>query len=253
MAAAFKFRPYPARTAVALFAGAVCVLTAVPWLGAQTPPTSSAGQKPCQPGPTKPCPASTSAPAPAPSASEQFPYPGDPAPSAPQPRSSNPSASPPDAPIPSSPAPSSAKQFPYPGESTPSASDSSSSSSASSSSPDPDNPPPPDPDAIPTTAKSGRRKLPKVRDLQTDEEREAEDITVARFYRDHGNWNAAYLRSKDAVQHQPSDPDAHLLLAESAQKLNKRDEAIAEYNAMLKLDASEDQIKAAHKALARLQ
>ena len=56
-----------------------------------------------------------------------------------------------------------------------------------------------------------------------------------------------------SCSHQPTDPDAHLLLAESAQKLNKRDEAIAEYNATLKLDASEDQIKTARKALTRLQ
>jgi Tetratricopeptide repeat len=43
------------------------------------------------------------------------------------------------------------------------------------------------------------------------------------------------------------------LLAEIAQKLNKRDEAIAEYNACLKLDPSEKQVKDARKALARLK
>jgi Tfp pilus assembly protein PilF len=110
--------------------------------------------------------------------------------------------------------------------------------------------PAPAPDA---TAKAPRRKLPKVQNLQSDDDREAEDLTVARFYRDRGNLNAAYQRSKDAVKHQPDDPDAHLLLAEMAQKLNKRDEAIAEYNALLKLDASDEQIKTARKALAQLQ
>ena len=103
------------------------------------------------------------------------------------------------------------------------------------------------------TAKVPRRKLPKVQNLQSDDDREAEDLTVARFYRDRGNLNAAYMRSKDAVKHLPDDPDAHLLLAEMAQKLNKRDEAIAEYKALLKLDASDEQIKTARKALAQLQ
>jgi Tfp pilus assembly protein PilF len=103
------------------------------------------------------------------------------------------------------------------------------------------------------TAKAPRRKLPKVQNLQSDDDREAEDLTVARFYRDRGNLNAAYQRSKDAVKHQPDDPDAHLLLAQMAQKLNKRDEAVAEYNALLKLDASDEQVKTARKALAQLQ
>ena len=49
------------------------------------------------------------------------------------------------------------------------------------------------------------------------------------------------------------DPSLPVFGAETAQKLNKRDEAIAEYSALLKLDASEDQIKAARKALAHLQ
>ncbi len=186
-----------------------------------------------------------------PSAAEQFPYPGDstpPANTAPQT----------DAPTPSPPTPApasdAAKQFPYPGD-TP-APDSGSSSSSSSSSadtnpdsfPDPDNPP-----VKPAPKQTGRRKLAKPQNLQTDDEREAEDLNVARFYRDKGDLNAAYLRSKDAVQHLPDDPDAHFLLAEIAQKLNKRDEAVAEYKATLKLDASDKQIKSAHKALAQLQ
>ncbi len=112
---------------------------------------------------------------------------------------------------------------------------------------------PNDPDEDAPTDKFPRRRLPKVRNLQTDEDRETEDLTVARFYIDKGNWNAAYLRSKDAVQHGPDDPDAHLLLAEVAQKLHKKDEAVAEYNAIFKLDASDRQIKTARKALANLK
>lgn len=89
--------------------------------------------------------------------------------------------------------------------------------------------------------------------LQTQDEREAEDLDVAHFYMDQGDLAGAYLRGKDAVTTRPDDPDAHFLLAEIANKLNKRDEAIAEYNACLKLDATDKQIKDSRKALAKLQ
>jgi tetratricopeptide (TPR) repeat protein len=193
------------------------------------------------------------------SPAQKFPYPGDPAPAA-APTSP---ANQPDAPKPSSPsADDSAKKFPYPGEknvpqdsgSKDNSNGSSSSSSSSSSAADPDMPTatdPSDPDYVPE--KSVRHKLPKVRVLQSDEDREAEDVKIAKYYGSTGNWNAAYLRSKDAVKIKPDDPDARLLLGESAHKLNKKDEAVEAYSALLKLDASDDQMKAAHKALSRLQ
>lgn len=180
-----------------------------------------------------------------PSTAEQFPFPGE------STKPSDPSSPvDPEAPKPSSPVVNPDKQFPYPGDADPSNSSSSSASTpGSTSTPDstsPDDPTPPEP-------RSTRRKLPKVKKLQSDEDREAEDLTVARFYRDSGNWTGAYLRSKDAVKAQPDDPDAHLLLAEIARKLDKRDEAVAEFNALLKLDASPEQLKIAHKAIAQLQ
>jgi tetratricopeptide (TPR) repeat protein len=186
------------------------------------------------------------------SPAQKFPYPGDPAPATAP-------ANQPDAPKPSSPsADDPAKKFPYPGEkNVPQDSGStgpSSSSSSSSSAADPDMPAatdPSDPDYVPE--KSVRHKLPKVRVLQSDEDREAEDVKIAKYYGSTGNWNAAYLRSKDAVKIKPDDPDARLLLGESAHKLNKKDEAVEAYSALLKLDASDDQVKAAHKALSRLQ
>ena len=88
---------------------------------------------------------------------------------------------------------------------------------------------------------------------QTPEEREAEDLSVAKFYTDTGDLQGAYLRSQDAVKTEPDDPDAHFALAEAALKLNKRDEAIAEYNACLKLDPVDKVAKQAHKALERLK
>jgi Tfp pilus assembly protein PilF len=89
--------------------------------------------------------------------------------------------------------------------------------------------------------------------LETADERESEDLDVAHFYVQNGDLKGAYLRSQDAVKIAPDDPDAHFALAEIAQKLNKRDEAIAEFNACLKLDPTDKQAKDARKALARLK
>jgi Tfp pilus assembly protein PilF len=89
--------------------------------------------------------------------------------------------------------------------------------------------------------------------LQSPEERAAEDLDVARSYIDEENFTAAYMRSKDAVKLQPDDPAAHFLLAQVAMKLNKRDEAIEQYQQCLKLDPLDKEAKAAKKALARLQ
>jgi tetratricopeptide (TPR) repeat protein len=89
--------------------------------------------------------------------------------------------------------------------------------------------------------------------LQSSDERESEDLDVAHFYMQSGDLKGAYLRGQDAVKIAPDDPGAHYLLAETARKLNKRDEAIAEYNACLKLDPPEKQAKDARKALAALK
>jgi tetratricopeptide (TPR) repeat protein len=89
--------------------------------------------------------------------------------------------------------------------------------------------------------------------LQSDDERETEDLSVAHFYISNGDVKGAYLRSQDAVKTAPDDPDAHFMLAETALKLNKKDEAIAEYNACLKLDPIEKEAKDARKALERLK
>ena len=103
---------------------------------------------------------------------------------------------------------------------------------------------------------TGRHLLHRVNPvgtkLQNADEREAEDLSVAKFYTDSGDLQGAYLRSQDAVKTAPEDPDAHFALADAAQRLNKRDEAIAEYKACLKLDPSDKEAKAARKALARL-
>jgi Tfp pilus assembly protein PilF len=89
--------------------------------------------------------------------------------------------------------------------------------------------------------------------VQTDDERVDEDLSVAKFYLNDENYQGAYLRAKDAVNIQPEYSAAHFVLAEIAQKMKKKDEAIAEFQTYLKLDPDGEKAKAAKKALADLQ
>jgi tetratricopeptide (TPR) repeat protein len=191
----------------------------------------------------------------------KFPFPGEPA------SSTEPATAPSREDVPSAPGapaatPDSVKKFPFPGESAASSSSSSSSSSgADATTADPDaNPATPgltDKGSEGAPPAPGRHILHRVNPigtkLQSNDERESEDLSVAQFYMQSGDVKGAYLRSQDAVKMAPDDPDAHFLLAETALKLNKKDEAIAEYNACLKLDPIEKEAKDARKALARLK
>jgi TolA-binding protein len=230
------------------------------------------GPPPCkvEPDPV-PC-GAPSAPTPPgkPGQTQKFPFPGETGNSpSPAPNSASPSLSGVPAAPETPPAAGAKKDFPFPGEAgspaaaTPDASSSSSSSSSNGDAPTIDadgNPVTPALADKGTTAASptpGRHILHRVNPigtkLETADERESEDLNVAHFYLDSGDLKGAYTRSQDAVKTAPDDPDAHFLLAEIAQKLNKRDEAIAEYNACLKLDPTDKQAKDAHKALARLK
>lgn len=196
-----------------------------------------------------------------PSAAQKFPFPGQSAPEAPKQQSA------PDAPGQGSKPPSTTDKFPFPGSAPPmpgsepdsgsSSSGSSSggsSSSSSSGSDDPNATPADKPaDAADTPRPSGRRRLPKVEKVQSDEERAEEDLKISKYYEQAGNMNAAYLRAKDAVKSLPDEAEMHFALAHMAEKLNKHDEAVAEYNAYLKLAPDGLKIKEAHKALAQLE
>jgi tetratricopeptide (TPR) repeat protein len=237
--------------------------------GAQSKPAND-NPAPCtvapQPDPCGTKPAASAKP----NAAEKFPFPGEPA--------SSPATVPsltgvPDAPdasdAPALPALGRKKDFPFPGEAAkPDANTPPAGSSSSSSSPD--DAPPIDPDSTPgatpplqdkgssgSQATPGRHLLhrlnPVATKLQSVDEREAEDLSIAHYYTQTGDVQGAYLRSKDAVTLIPDDPDAHFALAEAALKLNKRDEAIAEYSTCLKLDPSDKEIKESHKELARLK
>jgi len=202
--------------------------------------TSDQTAKPCTP---------PAQPARKPSTAEQFPFPGGPTKPAAPPDSPNPTTTPSDA----------ATEHPFPTQPPPRLpGDDSSSSSSSSSGDDPnaapdDNPTSKGDPSNPPEGTSVHRKLPKVKRVQTDDERVDEDLAVAKFYLHDENYQGAYLRAKDAVNIQPDYSAAHFALAEIAQKLKKKDEAIAEFQTYLKLDPDGEKAKAAKKALADLQ
>ncbi len=270
---------------MALLVGASMVCTALACGAQSTPAAPAANPAPCSVAP-QPEPCGTPAPSgKPPSAAEQFPFPGEgdgsgPSPTAPNlsglPQAPNSPAAAPGATSATPPAGKKGADFPFPdygGKSA--ASDSSDAGSSSSSSSSNDDAAPPDPDASsagspsagsPDAAglkdkgsegTSGRRLLHRVNPpgtkLQSPDEREKEDLSVAHFYTQTGDLQGAYLRSQDAVKTAPDDSDAHFALAEIALKMKKWDEAIAEYKACLKLDPTEKESSKAHKELNRLK
>jgi hypothetical protein len=221
--------------------------------GSPTPPcpapsqTSNKAIKPC----TSPVPAAKK-----PSVAEQFPFPSESAKPDNSPDSPSPSTSPsfPPSSTPSSTPTGAAAQHPFPTTAPPKLPGDDSSSSSSSSASDPDNPPdigPPLKDEG-TEGTSTRRKLPKVKKVQSDDERVDEDLTVAKFYMRDENYPGAYLRAKDAIKIEPDYSVAHFALAEIAEKMKKKDEAVAEFQTYLKLDPDGEKAKEAKRALANL-
>ncbi|MDQ2833636.1 MAG: tetratricopeptide repeat protein [Acidobacteriota bacterium] len=200
-----------------------------------------------------------------PSATEQFPFPGEPAKSQSRQSQTQPDGSPgagaPDSPSPSTSPSSAAAQHPFPSQPPPRLpGDDSSSSSSSGANPDDATPDAPTTQDTPTpvpgeegSSVHSRRRLPKVQHVQSDDERVDEDLRVAKFYMRDENLPGAYLRAKDAVHVQPDYSDTHFTLAEVAEKMKKKEEAVAEYKAYLKLDPSGDKAKAAQRALEDLQ
>jgi hypothetical protein len=206
---------------------------AAPCPAPNQPPSQSTDQT------ARPCPPPAAARKP--SVAEQFPFPGQPAKPAAPPDSPGSTTSPSDA----------AAQHPFPTQPPPKLPGDDSSSSSSSSGDDPNNSSAKDDDS--SENRAPHRKLPKVKKVQTDDERVDEDLAVAKFYLRDENYQGAYLRAKDAVSVQPEYSAAHFALAEVAEKMKKKDEAIAEYQTYLKLDPEGEKAKAAKKALAELQ
>jgi hypothetical protein len=209
---------------------------------AQNPPATAPCPAPNQtPDQTaKPCPPSTP-PAKKPSTAEQFPFPGQTKP-----------APPPDSPAPTTTPSEAATQHPFPTQPPPRLPGDDSSSSSSADPNDGTDIGPPLKDEG-TEGTSTHRKLPKVKRVQSDDERVDEDLAVAKFYLRSENYQGAYLRAKDAVNVQPDYSTAHFALAQIAQKMKKKDEAIAEFQTYLKLDPDGEKAKDAQKALAELK
>jgi hypothetical protein len=234
---------------VAFLLSAACLAQSTPTQNPPAAPCPAPNQTPAQSSDqtAKPCPPPAQ-PARKPTAAEQFPFPGSPAKPATPPDSPSPTTTPSDA----------ATQHPFPTQPPPKLPGDESSSSSSSSSDDPnatpdDNPASKGDPSNPPEGTSVHRKLPKVKRVQTDDERVDEDLSVAKFYLHDENYQGAYLRAKDAVNIQPEFSAAHFALAEIAQKMKKKDEAIAEYQTYLKLDPDGERANAAKKALADLQ
>jgi hypothetical protein len=221
------------------------------------PPCVNAAAQNCAPASTTP----------AKSAADQNPFPGESSTVPTRPPDWGPDqALPPDPNAPAPAAPARAQKpgepQPFPGESAPAQNDGFSSSSSSSSEAGSPDGPPDNTGPLADAGSSGdttanvpikrRKKLPKV-SPETPESRAADDLTVADFYQNDGNYKGAYDRAKDAVQYQPNDPYGHFSLAEAARKMGKLDEAKAEYQAVLKLDPIPKQEKASKRALAEME
>ena len=89
--------------------------------------------------------------------------------------------------------------------------------------------------SVPTKTRSSRRNL-KAEPVKTSSQQFDEDLQVAAFYQNDGNFMGAYMRAKDAVSISADNPDARLALADAARKLGKLDEAEQNYKKCLQLD-----------------
>ena len=176
----------------------------------------------------------------APSTRERFPFPTDQSQKAPSPEDETPQ-----------PSTSSQPDFSHPPEGP-------GTSSSSSSSPQDEPAPTTQSDDAPIKAAplpnygTRRSKAEQETRQRNEENRIPDDLKVAKFYANDGNYAGAYLRYKDAVEHDPEQSDAHFGWAESAEKLGKLDEDRTHYAEYLRLDPDGDHARAARRALNQL-
>lgn len=102
-----------------------------------------------------------------------------------------------------------------------------------------------DPAAIPRRDRHKKPPTPR----QTPSQREQEDVQVAGFYFNDGNFKGSYDRALDAVSLDGEDAAAQLALGNAARKLGKLDEAEKAYRQCLDLDPVPKVRKPAEKAL----
>ena len=81
----------------------------------------------------------------------------------------------------------------------------------------------------------------------------ADDVHVGQFYLNREDYKGAYARFKEATQADPENPDAVFYLAEAARRINRRDEAVQNYQLYLTALPDGPKAKEAHKALRDLK
>ena len=147
---------------------------------------------------------------------------------------------------------------PLPSAGTPSSSSSSSSGSSSSSSSSDDD------DVAPTTSGGDTPvKAATLKDLgshadssaarvKLEQNRVADDLKVGRFYLRDGNFAGAEARFKDAMEHNPDDPEPHFAMAQLLLKQKRNADAATQLKAYLTLAPDDEHTKDAQKMLAKL-
>ena len=81
----------------------------------------------------------------------------------------------------------------------------------------------------------------------------AHDVEVGDTYFKDQSYDAALQRYKDAAQQKPEDAAIHVRLGRVLEKLNRKPEAMEQYQAAQKLGGPEKWTKEATAALERLQ
>jgi hypothetical protein len=79
------------------------------------------------------------------------------------------------------------------------------------------------------------------------------DVQVGQFYINQEDYKGAYQRFKEATQVDPANSDAIFYLAETARRLNHRDEAVQNYQVYLDALPNGPKAKEARKALQELK
>ena len=74
-------------------------------------------------------------------------------------------------------------------------------------------------------------------------------MQVGRYYLNDGDYQGAYGRFEEAARLDPANIDAIYGLAEAADKLHHKDEALANYKLYLEVAPNGSQAKAARRAL----
>jgi tetratricopeptide (TPR) repeat protein len=75
---------------------------------------------------------------------------------------------------------------------------------------------------------------------------------VGDYYRKRKNYRAAESRYREALEWKPNDAMASYRLAQTLEKMNRRDEAVTYYQAYLKILPRGEFAEDCHKSIARI-